>query len=877
MTTTATVAMFRSSAAIDPEATRHGWDRVNILRCAPRLALAKVHTSSGEEKQPRAKWYTPESCEVSSLADLYRLLDRLRTERNACTLRDQYIGDERAAAMPEEGEEPVYCASTKRVRRKSVLFRDEPVHWLAMDIDGWEGASVDPVTNPETAIGEWVDAHLPADFHDVSVVWQLSGSAGIKPGLHAHLWYWLAKPATCAQLKAWAKTIGGLDTSMYERVRVHYTADPVFEGIDDPITTRLGWLEGMFADEVAIELGHPLEGVAEAANGESAADTDVGLDDAIAGLENMRPPVGLSIKEARDLVMRLPPEEVETYHGWLEVGMALHHEFGGSDAALELFDEFSAQRTPEHYDRDEIDEKWASLGSSTGTPKTMRSLMDRPPRGFEEISDEINTLSTETEADTVTRIAAEAGELSAVERDKLHNALASRAGVKLSVVREAAKEARQRVADDHLAYALKVVEAEGRDNLLSTAGAVWRWEPSGLWVRLGDRKVRQMVQRALPRWSRVIAKSTVDSVTDLLRTEVHIEGHRFDVGDPEAINCLRGELVHTPDGWRLEEHCREHYRTAQIPVTYDPGARAPRFERFLAEVFKGDPDADDKARAILEMMGYSLTAHCRFERFALLVGAGANGKSVLLRVLSALVGADRVAGVQPSRFGSPFQRGHLEGKLVNLVSETRMGEVIDDAALKAIVSGEASTVEHKNRDPFELRPYATCWFGTNHMPATRDVSDGFFRRALVIEFNRQFRAEDGTADTNLAGKLETELPGILNLAVGAYGDALERGHLTTPASSGKAAARWRLEADQAAQFVEEACIEQPEAATPIGELYASYREWAMLNGVRNVFNKPTLGKRLKALGFDRRKGSRGVREVAGLVLRESADSFNGMY
>lgn len=860
---TAAVLPFRSPAR----------DRITILRCAGSLVLTKIHTPCGDEgdKPPRAKWFTPESGEVGNLTELYRLLDRLRAERNACILRGQFVGAEHAAAMPEVGGEAVYCASTKRVRRLSDLFRDEPAHWLAMDIDGWNGSSVDPVEDPVTAIGEWIDTHLPAPFHDVSVVWQLSASAGIKPGLHAHLWYWLATPATCAQLKAWATANGGLDVSMYERARIHYTADPLFEGREDPITTRLGWLEGLFSDEVSIDLGHHLEVVTEA--DDSGGDTHDDLESTVAGLENLKPPVGLSIEKARELVMATPREEVETYHGWLEVGMALHHEFDGNDAALELFDEFSAVRTPEHYDRAELEEKWRSFGRSTGVTKTMRSLMKRQCRGFEEISEEINSLSTETDAATVTRFAAEAAELPAVERDKLHTALASRTGVKLSVVREAAKEARQRLADDHLAYALKVVEAEGRDNLLSTAGAVWRWESSGVWARLGDRTVRQMVQRALPRWSRVIAKSMVDSVTDLLRTEVHIEGHRFDVGDPETINCRNGELVHTANGWRLEEHRREHYRTSQIPVAYDPEARAPRFERFLGEVFEGDPDADDKARAILEMVGYSLVAHCRFERFALLVGAGANGKSVLLRVLSALVGADRVAGVQPSKFGSPFQRGHLEGKLVNLVSETRMGEVIDDAALKAIVSGEASTVEHKNRDPFELRPYATCWFGTNHTPTTRDVSDGFFRRALVIEFNRRFRAEDGTADTNLAGKLETELPGILALAVGAYGEALARGHMTTPASSRKAAARWRREADQAAQFVEEACTEEPEAATPIRELYAAYREWALASGHRNLFTANMLSRRLDALGFARRKGGGGVRVVAGLAVRESGDGF----
>src|SRR5690606_33022260 len=144
--------------------------------------------------------------------------------------------------------------------------------------------------------------------------------------------------------------------------------------------------------------------------------------------------------------------------------------------------------------------------------------------------------------------------------------------------------------------------------------------------------------------------------------------------------------------------------------------------------------------------GYSLMAHCNHEKFVILVGSGANGKSVLLVVIEALCGAVNVAGVQPSEFGNRFQRGYLRDKLANIVTEIKQGEVIDDAALKGIVSGEPATVEAKFKDPFTIRPFATCWFGTNHMPHTRDFSDALFRRALVVQFSEAFKPELGNCD-----------------------------------------------------------------------------------------------------------------------------------
>ena len=298
----------------------------------------------------------------------------------------------------------------------------------------------------------------------------------------------------------------------------------------------------------------------------------------------------------------------------------------------------------------------------------------------------------------------------------------------------------------------------GSENLLSSPAFVYQWlEDQGVWKKLEERAVRQIVQSVIEGKCDDITRGVVESVTDLMKTEIFKPDHEFNVGPVDAVNCVNGELSLVGGKWQLLPHNREHYRTTQIPVPYDPGAKAPRFMQFLSQVFEGDPDISDKILAILEMIGYTLMAHCRHERFIILVGSGANGKSVLLSVLEALVGKDNLAGVQPSQFDRSFQRAHLHGKLANIVTEVKQGEVVDDASLKGIVSGEPTTVEHKFKDPFVMRPYATCWFGTNHMPHTRDFSDALFRRALIVQFNRVFKPEHGNCDPHLKDKLLEDL------------------------------------------------------------------------------------------------------------------------
>lgn len=496
------------------------------------------------------------------------------------------------------------------------------------------------------------------------------------------------------------------------------------------------------------------------------------------------------------------------------------------------------------------------------------------PRAYAEILADAQKLTKESDADAVDKLVAETIPLKAIQKRQVRQAIKKATGLPFSVMEEAERANFDDEGTDDLQQARALVDEIGHNNVIGADTFVWQWRDTGVWQKQEDRTVKQWVQHHLADNADGVKKSLVDSVTDLFRTEIFRPHHRFDVGPPECVNTLNGELVLVNGQWQLMPHDREHYRTTQIPVEYDPKAQAPRFIQFMAEVFKGDSDAADKAQSLLEMIGYTLMAHCRHERFIIMVGTGANGKSVLLSVLEALAGVDNVAGVQPSQFDRSFQRAHLHGKLANIVTEIKQGEMIDDASLKGIVSGEPTTVEHKFKDPFVMRPFATCWFGTNHMPHTRDFSDALFRRALVVEFNNKFKPELGNCDPQLKDKLMTELPGILSLALDAYADALQHG-FTMPESCQQAREKWRLEADQVAQFVDDECVPDPAGRIKPQSLFNAYVEWAQDNGIHKRLTQKSFGDRLVMLGFERKK-SDGTRYIAGLKCQRAViGSFNG--
>ncbi|WNK19361.1 phage/plasmid primase, P4 family [Halomonas piscis] len=499
-------------------------------------------------------------------------------------------------------------------------------------------------------------------------------------------------------------------------------------------------------------------------------------------------------------------------------------------------------------------------------------LRDDSAVSYDDVLAAAQALGKDSTPEAIGKVVADAAGLGGIAKRRVHEAIKESTGLPFSAMKaEESQEQEEGPSELELAEAL--VSEIGPENVLADHNFVWRWRDRGVWQRLEDRSVKQMAQRHIADRLEGVRKSNVDSVADLFKNEIFKDSHQFDVGPPECVNTPTGELVLDPAGfWSLEPHTREHYRTTQVPVAYDPQATAPQFERFLASTFEGDPDAADKRQVVLEMMGYTLMAHCRYEKFITLVGSGSNGKSVLMDVLKALVGSENTAAVQPSQFGRSFQRAHMDGKLANVVTEIPEGSVIDDAALKGITSGEATTVEHKNKDPYVMQPFATCWFGTNHMPHTRDFTGAFFRRAIVVEFNNKFSPEQGNCDPLLKDKLLAELPGILNMALTAYAGVMETGGFTMPASSRHAIGKWRMESDQVAQFVDAACIVGDVAPVdrwaPQG-LYNQYRIWADNNGINKKIGQRKFLDRLATLGHPVEKRG-GRRYVEGLRYDSAA-------
>lgn len=362
---------------------------------------------------------------------------------------------------------------------------------------------------------------------------------------------------------------------------------------------------------------------------------------------------------------------------------------------------------------------------------------------------------------------------------------------------------------------------------------------------------------------------TIDSMQNLLVNDSVYQANFGSTGDlyqvVDAMRCIslkeafpmtiplintQNTAINVLTGLQIPHHF-DHYSRSQLKIDFDVTATPVRWLQFLDEVFEYDQDKDQKIALIQEMMGYLLLPTTKYERAFWFIGNGANGKSTLLNVIEELVGSDNVSAVPLNELAGKFSTVQLQGKLVNISGELDVNAKLHYGKMKNIISGDLIECERKGQQGFTFRPYAKLITAMNHTPQIDDLSNGFFRRLIIIEFNRRF--EEHEMDRSLITTLKGELAGILNWAISGVQRLEAIKAFTIPASSVKALSGVKYSSDPILQFM--TGWEVGQQKTLKKEVYTSFRTFCDDHGIKRVADAVTFGKGLKALGIESKKSS----------------------
>ncbi len=290
------------------------------------------------------------------------------------------------------------------------------------------------------------------------------------------------------------------------------------------------------------------------------------------------------------------------------------------------------------------------------------------------------------------------------------------------------------------------------------------------------------------------------------------------------INFKNGTLDIKSDGTvGFREHRPEDLLRYALPYEYDKNAECPKFQKFLDEVI---PEPE-KQQNLAEFFG-SCFSDVKHEKVMLLYGTGANGKSVVLEIITRLFGEDNIAHntLQEITNSHGYFRGTLMDCLLNYAGE--ISERVNPDALKRMASREPMNARHVRERAFVVKDYCRAAFNCNQFPEVKDNSDGFFRRFMIVHFAVTIPKEK--QKPRLPGEIcETDLPGIMNWMI----DGLQRllkqeGRFTHSPSSEALLEEYRRLTNSTELFIETLRTDGPRRYQS-NSLYADYKRHCIEN------------------------------------------------
>lgn len=287
----------------------------------------------------------------------------------------------------------------------------------------------------------------------------------------------------------------------------------------------------------------------------------------------------------------------------------------------------------------------------------------------------------------------------------------------------------------------------------------------------------------------------------------------------DVLNVKNGLLdVRTKE---LGSHDPEHLSPVQIPVEFDPAAKCPAIEKFVQDCFPSDSH-----HLAWELAAWLMLPDTSIQKALLALGGGSNGKSVFLNLLQEFIGRDNCSALSLHKIESDkFAAARLCGRLANICPDLPTAALSGTSMFKALTGGDTINAERKFESSFEFRPFARLVFSANSAPRSDDATHGFFRRWLVLPFDRTFSENDpesvprAVLDARLSEPVE--LSGLLNKALDAL-PKIREGRFTESASTRAALDEFRMTTDPFAVWLDANTVERPEAFIRKDELRKAY-------------------------------------------------------
>ena len=253
--------------------------------------------------------------------------------------------------------------------------------------------------------------------------------------------------------------------------------------------------------------------------------------------------------------------------------------------------------------------------------------------------------------------------------------------------------------------------------------------------------------------------------------------------------------------------------------------------------------------------------------------------SLMKKNLSAKMLGDYCMNAQADTIASSHSRSsgaarsdvaRLKGARFVTLEEGDQGAMLDEGLVKQMTGGNTITARFQYGKEFEFRPEFKLLEATNHLPKIRGTDVGIWRRIRLVPFTQ--RIPEDKQDMLLPQKLEAELPGILNWALGglqkwlANSQGGKRHGLPPCAAVDSAVNAYKQDQDRIAAFLADCTEPAEDSAVQASVLFRTYLNWCSENNEKWRMANKQFGMEVKK-HYEIRKGMY-YNEYVGMTLSD---------
>jgi len=303
---------------------------------------------------------------------------------------------------------------------------------------------------------------------------------------------------------------------------------------------------------------------------------------------------------------------------------------------------------------------------------------------------------------------------------------------------------------------------------------LFRWEGTH-WRPLEDYEITNIINTYFPSSFTLKGTRNMNAILTAVKNKLALPLRRV---SSTGVNFNNGFVS---PSLQLLPHDPDMGLTYTLPFTFDPEQLNPpkRFGRFLNQLW---PHDEDSILALQEAMASTFfNTGTLFQRAILLHGTPKSGKSQILNIIRGLIPVQKRVSLPPNKWHDNDSLAALTNKLLNLCGELSEDEKINSQRFKDIVDGTEITLKKTASQHVTLHPQATHWFASNHLPKTKDFSEGFTRRWLILDMKHPIPQEQRVLD--IGNKIvSAEKDKIISWAIQAYPRLISQRDYTLPES-----------------------------------------------------------------------------------------------